>query len=102
MDKLHESWLKLVYGPPKKKPRVRQVPNPGLTDPVERIRVPFPHKRRWFHEDKPPITVTLHAERHEQDAEFEAYRKLEKAPRRQRPRPKTITLHSYNLVLKER
>jgi len=101
LTELHESWLLLVYGPSKRKPRVRQVRNPGLTDPIERTRVPFPRKRKWFHEYRPPLTVNLHAERHEVDAEFEQYRKIGEPPRRQRPRPKKLFLRVSGLVLKE-
>lgn len=57
-EKLHDSWLRLVHGPKRRKPIRREPRPPGPTDPVERVKVPFPQKRKWFHtRPLPPLTV---------------------------------------------
>lgn len=68
MSELHESWLQLVYGPKRRRQNKKRRPRePSLTDPVERVTVPFPHRRKYFHTAAPDVTRALKATRHDRD-----------------------------------
>jgi len=68
VSELHESWLRLVYGPKRSRLKKHRTREPRLTDPVERVSVPFPHRRKYFHRDAPDVVRSLKATRHDRDA----------------------------------
>ena len=54
-EKLHDSWLRLVYGPKRRKAGRKERP-PGPTDPLDRVQVQL-HRRKWFHPPSTSVTV---------------------------------------------
>lgn len=57
-----------MYGPKRSLKRKHRPREPSLTDPVERVSVPFPHRRKYFHRDAPDVSRSLKATRHDRDA----------------------------------
>lgn len=62
---MHESWLVLVHGPRKRTRRKVRPREPSPTEPVEWGLVPYPHKRKWFHRQQPPVARARGTSRHD-------------------------------------
>jgi len=57
---------KLLH-PKRGRQKKRRPRNPRITDPVERVSVPFPHRRKYFHRNAPDVIRSLKATRHDRD-----------------------------------